>query len=102
MNVYPMLVYKGRVFSVELDYVFLPNGREAHLAIVRHPPSVIIVPIQDDGRVVLIRQYRHALKQTIWELPAGNVNDGESPESAVARECEEEIGQVPTHVEPLG
>lgn len=96
------IVYKGRVFSVEVDNVFLPNGREQHLAIVRHPPSVVLIPVQDDGQVVLIRQYRHALKRDIWELPAGGVNEGESPEAAAARECEEEIGRVPTTLERLG
>ena len=101
MNVYPMTVYKGRVFSVELDYLFLPTGREVHVAIVRHPPSVVIIPFQDDGRVVLIKQFRAALKRDIWEVPAGNLNPEESPEAAAARECEEEIGQVPTKVERL-
>jgi ADP-ribose pyrophosphatase len=102
MNVYPMTVYQGRVFSVELDYLFLENGREVHVALVHHVPSVVLIPVQDDGQVVMIRQYRHALKRKIWELPAGNVNDGESPEAAAARECEEEIGQVPSRVERLG
>ena len=102
MNVYPMTVYKGRVFSVELDYQFLPNGREVHLAMVRHVPSVVLIPVQDDGQIVLIRQFRHALKRTIWELPAGNINEGESAEAAAARECEEEIGQTPTRVERVG
>src|SRR4029078_5829954 len=102
MNVYPMTVYKGRVFSVELDYLFLANGREVHLATVRHAPSVLLIPVQDDGQVVMIRQYRHALKQAIWELPAGSVNEGESVEAAAARECEAEIGQVPTHIERVG
>ena len=101
MNVYPMTVYKGRVFSVELDYLFLPNGREVHVAVVRHPPSVVIIPFEDDGRVVLIKQFRAALKRDIWELPAGNMRAEESPETAAARECEEEIGQVPTKVERL-
>ena len=102
MNVYPMTVYKGRVFSVELDYLFLANGREVHVALVRHAPSVVLIPIQDDGQLVMIRQYRHALKRTIWELPAGNVNEGETPEATAARECEEEIGQVPTRIERVG
>lgn len=95
-------VYKGRVFFVEVDKVSLPNGGEVDVAIVRHPPSVVLIPVQDDGHVVMIRQYRHALKRDIWELPAGNVNEGETPEAAAARECEEEIGQVPTRVERLG
>jgi ADP-ribose pyrophosphatase len=97
-----MLVYKGRVFSVEVDKVVLPNGREAELAIVRHRQSVVLIPIRDDGQVVMIRQYRHALGRDIWELPAGNVDDGESAEAAAARECEEEIGQVPTKIERVG
>ena len=97
-----MVVYKGRVFSVEVDKVALPNGREAELAIVRHRQSVVLIPVRDDGQVVMIRQYRHALGRDIWELPAGNVDDGESAEAAAARECEEEIGQVPTKVERVG
>src|SRR5260221_841500 len=98
MNVYPMTVYNGRAFAVELDYLFLPNGREMHVAVVRHPPSVVMIPIQDDGRIVLIKQFRPTLKRDIWELPAGNLNTGEAPDAAAARECEEEIGQVPTKV----
>jgi ADP-ribose pyrophosphatase len=97
-----MVVYKGRVFSVEVDTVTLFNGHEAELAIVRHRPSVVLIPVQDDGRIVMIRQYRHALERDIWELPAGNVEEGESAEAAAARECEEEIGQVPAKVERLG
>jgi len=95
-------VYQGRTFFVEVDTVVLPNGREAELAIVRHSPSVVLIPFQDDGQVVMIRQYRHALKREIWEVPAGNLEPGESPEAAAARECEEEIGLVPAAVERLG
>jgi ADP-ribose diphosphatase len=97
-----MVVYNGRVFSVEVDTITLRNGREAELAIVRHRPSVVLIPVTGDGLVVMIRQYRHALKRDIWELPAGNVDDGESAEAAAARECEEEIGQVPTRIDRLG
>ena len=97
-----MNVYKGRVFAVELDNVWLPNGKEHHYATIRHPPSVILIPLQDDGKVVLISQYRHALARKIWEVPAGNVNAGESPDAAAARECEEEIGLVPTKIERIG
>lgn len=96
------VIYAGRVFSVEVDHVALSNGLEQELAIVRHPPSVVLIPMQDDGRVVLIRQYRHALKRGIWEVPAGSVDAKESAEAAAARECEEEIGQVPDRIERLG
>ena len=102
MKVYPMNVYEGRIFRVELDNVLLPNGKEQQYATIRHPPSVILIPVQDDGKVVLISQYRHALAKKIWEVPAGNVNPGESANAAAARECEEEIGLVPTTIERIG
>jgi ADP-ribose pyrophosphatase len=95
-------VYRGRAFFVEVDNIVLPNGRETQLAIVHHSPSVVIIPFQDDGQIVMIRQYRHALKREIWEVPAGNMEPGESPEGAAARECEEEIGLVPAKIERLG
>jgi ADP-ribose pyrophosphatase len=96
------IVYKGRVFSVEVERIRLPNGTEAEMAIVRHPPSVVLIPMTEDGRIVLIRQYRPSVARELWELPAGSVDPGESPEQAAARECEEEIRLVPEHVERLG
>ena len=102
MSAYPMTVYEGRVFTVELDKVRLPNGKEQEHATIRHRPSVVLIPLQDDGKIVLIRQYRHALAKKLWEAPAGGVNANESPEAAAARECEEEIGQAPTTIERLG
>jgi ADP-ribose pyrophosphatase len=96
------IVYRGRVFSVEVDEIRLPNGRQTEVAIVRHRPSVVLIPVRDDGQIVMIRQYRRALGCPLWELPAGRVDEGESPETAAARECEEEIGQVPTRIERLG
>jgi ADP-ribose pyrophosphatase len=97
-----MIVYSGRVFSVEVDRKRFPNGKEHEVAIVRHPPSVVIVPIERDGRVVLIRQYRAPLGRELWELPAGSLDAGESAEAAARRECEEEIGLVPQRIERLG
>jgi ADP-ribose pyrophosphatase len=61
----------------------------------------VLIPIQDDGRVILIRQYRHSVKRELWELPAGSLNPGESPEAAAARECEEETGLAPHRLERL-
>jgi len=96
------LVYKGRVFSVEVETRRYPNGAEHEVAIVRHAPSVVIVPFETDDRVVIIRQYRASVDRELWELPAGRVEENENPEDAVRRECEEEIGRVPTRVERLG
>jgi ADP-ribose pyrophosphatase len=95
-------VYKGRVFSVEVETRRFPDGREHEVAIVRHPPSVVLIPVEDDGRVVLITQYRPALDRELWELPAGSLEPGESAEAAARRECEEEIGRVPARVQRLG
>lgn len=95
------IVFKGRVFAVEVERRRFPNGQEHEVAIVRHNPSVVLVPIQDDGRVILIRQYRASLDRTIWEIPAGRVDDGEDADAAAARECEEEIGLVPGTIERI-
>jgi ADP-ribose pyrophosphatase len=95
------VVYKGKVFSVEVERKRFPNGQEHEVAIVRHPPSVVLVPIQDDGRVILIRQYRASVDRELWEIPAGSVDPKESPDAAAARECEEEIGLVPGRVERI-
>ena len=95
------IVYKGRVFSVEVEHARFPNGTEHDVEIVRHAPCVVLIPLQHDGRVVLIRQYRHSVKRDLWELPAGGINAGESPEAAAARECEEEIGLVPGRIERI-
>ena len=95
-------VYKGRVFSVEVEKRTFPNGREHEVAIVRHQPSVVLIPVEDDGRIVLVRQYRAPIDRLTWELPAGSLDEGESADAAARRECEEEIGRVPVRVERLG
>jgi len=91
-------VFKGKVFSVDRDRVTLPNGREVTLDIVRHPKSVVLVPVPEPGQVILVRQYRHAVNAKLWELPAGSLDPGETPEQAAARECHEEVGLVPQTV----
>jgi ADP-ribose diphosphatase len=95
------IVFKGRVFSVEVDRRRFPNGQEHEVAIVRHNPSVVIIPMRDDGQVILIRQYRASVDKELWEVPAGRVDTGESPDDAVVRECEEEIGLVPRTVQRI-
>jgi ADP-ribose pyrophosphatase len=94
-------IYKGRVFSVEVERMRFPNGQEHTVEVVRHPPSVVLAPVQPDGLVVLVRQYRASIERETWELPAGSVNPGESAEAAAARECEEEIGRVPHQIQRI-
>jgi ADP-ribose diphosphatase len=95
------IVFKSRIFSVEVSRKSYPNGREHEVAIVRHPPSVVLIPLEDDGRVVVIKQYRAPIDQETWEFPAGGLYPGESADAAARRECEEEIGRVPERVERL-
>jgi ADP-ribose pyrophosphatase len=92
------VVYEGRVFSVEVGPAQFPNGQSHEVSIVRHAPSVVLLPMQDDGRIILIRQYRPAIHRDIWELPAGSLNPGETAEAAALRECEEEIRLVPQRI----
>ncbi len=96
------ITYKSRVFSVEETRRRFPNGQEHDIVIVRHSPSVVLIPMEDDGRIVLIKQYRASVDRELWEFPAGRVDEGESAEAAARRECEEEIGRVPARMERIG
>ena len=94
-------VYKGRIFQLEIDVVKLPTGHTVDMEIVRHPGSVVLLPIPEPGKIILIRQYRYTIDRWIWELPAGSLKPGEDPDKAAARECEEEIGLAPATVTRL-
>jgi ADP-ribose pyrophosphatase len=96
------IIFKSRVFDVEVDQRHQPDGRAREVVIVRHRPSVVLIPVDDDGRLILVRQYRAPLDRYTWEFPAGGVELGEFVEAAAARECEEEIGLVPGRLEHLG
>ena len=85
-------IYKGRVVTLNIETVALPNGVTVDLETIRHPGASAVVPLKDDGTVVLIRQFRHAAGGYIYEIPAGKLNPGEDPLSCAARELEEEIG----------
>ncbi len=95
------LEYTGRVFTVTRDRVRLPHGVETTLDIVRHRGSVVLIPMPDPSSVILVRQYRHAIGQHVWELPAGSLEAGEDAEAAARRECHEEIGQLPADAERI-
>ena len=97
-----MIVYKSRVFQVEETRVRSPDGRERDIAVVRHAPVVVLIPVPASGQVVLIRQYRASIARETWELPAGGIETGETDEQAARRECEEEIALVPHALERLG
>jgi ADP-ribose pyrophosphatase len=85
-------IYTGKVVTLNVDTVQLPNGVTIDLETIRHPGAAAVVPIKDDGTVVLIRQFRHAAGGFIYEIPAGKLSPGEDPLDCAARELEEEVG----------
>ncbi|RMF73479.1 MAG: NUDIX hydrolase [Acidobacteria bacterium] len=96
-------VYEGRLLKIDLDDVELPGGRRATLETIRHPGAAAALPFLEDGEVILIRQYRHAVGGTILEIPAGKLDrPGEPPDRCAAREVEEEVGVRPGRLVPLG
>jgi ADP-ribose pyrophosphatase len=94
-------IYTGRIFVLDVDRVTLPSGHTLDMEIVRHPGSVVMLPMPSAGEIILIRQYRYTIDRWIWELPAGSLKPGENPDAAAARECEEEVGLVPHRIERL-
>jgi len=94
-------VFSGRLLAVRVDEVELPDGVRATREIVRHPGAVAIVPLLSDDRVILIRQYRHAAGEVVWELPAGVLEKGEEPAECARRELIEETGYAAGELAPL-
>jgi len=95
-------IFEGRIFTVQIETLTLPKGHELKAEVIRHPGSVVIVPVAADGRIILVRQYRAPLGRWAWELPAGSLKPGEDVEKAARRECHEEIGLIPAKLEKLG
>ena len=85
-------IYTGKVVTLNIDTVTLPNGATVDLETIRHPGAAAVVPVKDDGTVVLIRQFRHAAGGFIYEIPAGKLHSGEDPLDCASRELEEEVG----------
>ena len=95
-------IFAGQIFTVQIETLTLPNGRETEAELVRHPGSVVIIPVTDDDGIVLVRQYRHSIGRWTWELPAGSQEPGEDAEEAARRECHEEIGKIAGTIAPIG
>ena len=86
------MVYQGRVFGLRRDEVVEPSGLRTRREVITHPGSVVVLPVLPDGRIVMIRQYRHATRQYLWELVAGRKEPEETPKQGAARELLEETG----------
>lgn len=95
-------IYDGRIVSLREDTVELPNGRSALREVVEHAAVVAIAPIDADGNILLVRQYRLPAEEALLEVPAGGVDDGESTEEAAQRELQEETGYRADRLERIG
>jgi len=85
-------VYEGKIFNMAVERIVLPNGMVKDREVVRHPGAAAMVPLFDDGKVALIKQYRHAVGEFLWEIPAGTLEPNESPLACARRELVEETG----------
>ena len=85
-------IYDGKVVALRVDTIQLPNGGTATREVIEHGASVVMVPIDEQRRALLVRQYRKAPELSLLEAPAGGLEEGESPEEGVLRELQEEIG----------
>jgi 8-oxo-dGTP pyrophosphatase MutT (NUDIX family) len=95
-------VFAGRVIQVNVERVRLPNDAVADLEIVHHPGGAAVVAVDDEKRVCLLRQYRHAANGWVWELPAGKIDNREPPLETAQRELEEEAGVAAAEWRSLG
>lgn len=95
-------IYQGKVFDVRRDQIRLPNGKSVSHDIVEHLGAVTLVPVDEHGQVWFVRQYRYAAQAELLELPAGSLDEGESPQACALREVREEIGMAAGQLLKIG
>ena len=93
-------VYRGKILDLKKDMVLLPDGKESFREIVSHGGGSAIL-CEKDGKILMVRQFRYAYKENVWEIPAGKLNKGENPKDAAFRELEEECGVKADEMELL-
>lgn len=96
------VLMKGRAFTIRRDHLKTPDNRETKFDIIEHGGSVVIIPVDENGNMLLVRQYRHATGGDLLELPAGTLDDNEDPEVCAAREIREETGMAAEKLTKLG
>lgn len=85
-------IYEGKIITLRVEEVMLPDGKKAKRELIKHPGAVSIIPITKEGKLVLVEQYRKALERSLIEIPAGKIDPGEEPDVTAVRELEEETG----------
>lgn len=100
--IHSTIIYSGKVFSVQVDKVADDSGRECVREVVSHHGGAVVVPFITSEDILLVQQYRHPFKQTIYELPAGKLESSEDPMNCARRELEEETGYTAKHFHKLG
>jgi len=94
--------YRGRAINLRVDTVMKPSGRKTTREVVEHSDCIAVVVVDDQGNLLLVRQFRHAVGKFLLEIPAGGVDPGEEPIDCVRRELQEEIGYLPKKIDKLG
>lgn len=87
-------IYDGRIIQVRVDDVVLPNGASSKRELIKHPGAVAVIAVTDEGKIVLVEQYRKAMEKALVEIPAGKLEPGEAPLATAIRELEEETGYI--------
>lgn len=95
-------IYQGKIINVRVDDILLASGKQSVREVVEHDNAVVIVPIDADDNVLLVRQYRYAAQQALLEAPAGILEHGESPDDCAQRELAEEVGFASRNLRILG
>lgn len=96
------VVFDGRAIKVRVDTVRTSDGRQTTREIIEHSPVIVVVAVDADDNILLVKQYRRAIDKELLEIPAGGIDEGEAPEAAVVREMQEETGLRPQKVARLG
>jgi ADP-ribose pyrophosphatase len=93
------IVFQGRFLKITRDQVETPDGKISHREYIKHPGAAVVLPVLSDGKLMLIRQYRHALKKVFWEIPAGKRDLNEEPLKTAHRELQEETGYTAANMQ---
>ncbi|MFC4387724.1 NUDIX hydrolase [Gracilibacillus marinus] len=92
-------IFSGKIIQLQVDDVLLPNGEMSKRELIKHPGAVAIIAMTENNKLVMVKQYRKPLEKTLVEIPAGKLEEGESPEITALRELEEETGYTTNHLQ---